>query len=137
MRFVERVVFDTSTLVSAALRVDSTPATALRAALSGCEVCASEETLRELEDVLMRAKFDRYLERAERQAFFDLFARHSVLYEVRASVAACRDPKDDKFLALALACGARVLVTSDRDLLELDPFQDVAIRTPAAFVASA
>lgn len=51
----------------------------------------------------------------------------------------CRDPDDQKFLALALACGAQALITRDRALLETGrrwkktlPF---AIATPRAWVA--
>ena len=55
-----RVVFDTSTLVSAALRVGSVPHLALVQAFSEGEVCVSVATLAELENVLLRPKFDRY-----------------------------------------------------------------------------
>jgi len=51
----------------------------------------------------------------------------------------CRDPDDQKFLALALACGAEFLVTRDRALLEVGrrwkkslPF---AVVTPRAWAA--
>lgn len=134
MRFVERVVFDTSTLVSAALRVESTPALAFCKALASHEICTSPDTLQELESVLLRAKFDRYLDRGERGTFLDLYRKFTTSCEVREIVKACRDPKDDKFLALAVSCGAGVLVSSDRDLLDLHPFRGVAIVTPADFL---
>ncbi|MBS0589207.1 MAG: putative toxin-antitoxin system toxin component, PIN family [Proteobacteria bacterium] len=134
MRFVERVVFDTSTLVSAALRVESTPAQAFRKALAGHEICTSPDTLRKLENVLLRAKFDRYLDRSERSAFLDLYRKVTTSCDVRESAKACRDPKDDKFLALAVSCAAVVLVSSDHDLLDLHPFRGVAIMTPADFL---
>jgi putative PIN family toxin of toxin-antitoxin system len=134
MRFVERVVFDTSTLVSAALRVESTPALAFRKALASHEICASPDTLQEIESVLLRAKFDRYLDRNERSAFLDLYRKVATSCDVRESVKACRDPKDDKFLALAVSCEAGILVSSDHDLLDLHPFRGVAIVTPADFL---
>ena len=46
----------------------------------------------------------------------------------------CRDPKDDKFLALAAECEASILVSSDEDLLELQPWNEVRIVRPAAFL---
>ena len=49
-----RVILDTSTLVSAALRIGSVPYQALSEALATCDVCASAETLAELEQVLDR-----------------------------------------------------------------------------------
>jgi putative PIN family toxin of toxin-antitoxin system len=45
-----------------------------------------------------------------------------------------RDPKDDPFLAGALAGGADYLVTNDRDLLDLGKPFGVAIVTPVEFL---
>ena len=41
-----------------------------------------------------------------------------------APLPVCADPDDQKFLDLAVACGAQYLVTRDRDLLELARFRD-------------
>lgn len=49
-------------------------------------------------------------------------------------LAACRDPKDDKFLALAVHGGASLLITGDQDLLMLHPFAGMALLTPRAFL---
>jgi predicted nucleic acid-binding protein len=51
-----RVVLDTSTLVSAALQVGSVPNQVLLEALASWEVCASVDTLAELERVLEKKK---------------------------------------------------------------------------------
>jgi uncharacterized protein len=45
-----------------------------------------------------------------------------------------RDPKDDPFLAGALAGGAEYLVTNDRDLLDLGSPFGIAIVTPVQFL---
>lgn len=47
-----------------------------------------------------------------------------------------RDPKDNKFLALAQLRAADMLVSSDDDLLTLHPWCGVQVITPAAFVAT-
>ncbi len=47
----------------------------------------------------------------------------------------CRDAKDVKFLALALACEAHILVSGDADLLCLQSFHGIQVRDPAAFVS--
>jgi hypothetical protein len=47
---------------------------------------------------------------------------------------ACRDPKDDKFLACAVEGKAHYLVSSDRDLLEMRRYCDVAIVNPGQFL---
>jgi uncharacterized protein len=50
-------------------------------------------------------------------------------------VAACRDPKDDKYLELARAAGAAFIVSGDDDLLVLHPWRGVSILSPAAYLA--
>ena len=109
MSVLRRVVLDTSTLVSAALRVGSVPHQALLKALGSCELCASSATLNELEQVLKRDKFDRYLNTQTRLSFVALIRQHTHLFDVQEAdelsvQPACRDPKDNKFLALALVC---------------------------------
>jgi putative PIN family toxin of toxin-antitoxin system len=47
---------------------------------------------------------------------------------------ACRDPKDDKFLACALEGRAHYLVSSDNDLLHMRSFQGVVIHNPGQFL---
>ena len=136
-----RIVFDTSTLVSAALRVGSVPHQALRQAVSLGEVFISAATIFELEQVLLRPKFDRYLALDARHAFVDLVRVLAVQMPVSVAdeanaVPACRDPKDNPFLALVLACSADVLVSSDADLLVLHPWRGIPILTPAAYLLS-
>jgi predicted nucleic acid-binding protein len=51
------------------------------------------------------------------------------------TVRACRDPRDDKFLELAVNGEALLIVTGDDDLLILDPFRGIPIVTPVAYLA--
>lgn len=51
-------------------------------------------------------------------------------------VRACRDPKDDKFLSLAVSGGADLILTGDKDLLDLHPFRGIAIVSPQQYLAS-
>jgi putative PIN family toxin of toxin-antitoxin system len=126
-------------MVSAALRIGSVPHQAVLQALATCDICASLQTLAELERVLDRDKFDRYQERAVRREFVALIRRHVRLFAVSDEVVEavdppCRDPGDHKFLALALAAEATVVISSDADLLVLDPWRGIAIVLPAAFL---
>jgi putative PIN family toxin of toxin-antitoxin system len=134
-----RVVFDTGTLVSAALRIGSVPYRALLQALGTCDLCASQGTLAELDRVLQREKFDRYLDRVSRHEFAALIRRSVHLFAVEDAlllsvIPSCRDPKDNQFLALALAAEAEVLVSGDEDLLVLHPWRGLPIVTPAEFL---
>lgn len=135
-----RVVFDTSTLVSAALRIGSVPYQALLRAFGSYDVCASSQTLAELERVLERKKFDPYLDRASRREFIALVRRNVHLFDIQnfdqsALEPACRDPGDNQFLVLALVAEAHTLISSDEDLLVLHPWRGTRIVTPAEFLS--
>jgi putative PIN family toxin of toxin-antitoxin system len=137
-----RVVLDTSVLVSAALRVGSLPHQALRQALAAYDLCTSPETLDELERVLGRRKFDRYLDRPTRVGFVALIRRSAYLFAVSTADLAnvtppCRNPNDNQFLALAMVAEASILVSSDDDLLVLHPWHGIAVLTPAQFLSTA
>jgi uncharacterized protein len=131
----KRVVLDTNALVSRLLSRRSVPGQAVDAAVTHHRILASEATLMELADVLSRAKFDPYLTIGERQDFLRLFDRIAERIEVLRTIHACRDPRDDKFLELAVEGAADIVITGDGDLLALNPFQGIAILTPAQFLA--
>jgi putative PIN family toxin of toxin-antitoxin system len=46
----------------------------------------------------------------------------------------CRDARDNKFLALVIACSADILITSDQDLLTVNPYGEVRIMTPKEYL---
>jgi len=94
----------------------------------------SEETLTELSDVLARTKFDRYVSRADRQHFLRLLGGIVRIIPITQRIAACRDPRDDKFLDVALNGTAQMILTGDQDLLELHPFHGIEILSPADFL---
>jgi putative PIN family toxin of toxin-antitoxin system len=104
---------------------------AFYAALDNGEIFLSRPTFVELAEVLGRKKFDRYLTRDEREQFLAILLREANVVEVTEKVRVCRDPKDDKFLELAVRGGASCLVTGDQDLLVLHPFRGVPVLTPA------
>jgi uncharacterized protein len=128
----KRVILDTNVLLSRLLLPDSITARAVRRFLDRAQPIVSEETLRELAETLSRPKFDPYVSRLDRQRFFELFARVAEWVPIATTIRQCRDPKDDKFLELAVDGKADWVITGDKDLLELSPFQSTSILTPAA-----
>lgn len=132
-----RYVFDTNVLVSAAAFPLSTPYRAFEAALRAGRLVFSTATEDELLDVLVRPRLQRYLNYATKREFLNRMADAVLHIEVAERVVACRDPKDDKFLELALVGEARCIVTGDADLLVLHPFRGIPILTPEQFLASA
>ena len=137
MNFDRPIVIDTGVLVSAAIRPQSVPALALERALLHCEVCVSQATLAELQGVLRRSKFDLYASPEARLAFVEGLLQHVRMVEVTQLVSDCSDPKDDKFLALALAVNAEMIVASDPHLTQMHPWRAIPILPPAAFLVGA
>jgi putative PIN family toxin of toxin-antitoxin system len=89
----------------------------------------------ELNDVLRRPRFDKYLQEEERMEFLATLVREAELVDVTAVVTDCRDPKDNKFLELAVSGKATHVISGDDDLLVLHPFRGIPILTPHDFVA--
>jgi putative PIN family toxin of toxin-antitoxin system len=131
----ERVVIDTNVLISSLFFTTSTTARVVEKAVTNAQLVATTETLRELIRKLHSPKFDRYVRRERRDALLERVASLVEIIAVLQPVRGSRDPKDDKFLEAAVNGRADVIVTGDKDLLDLDPFRGIAIVTPAAYLA--
>lgn len=131
------VVFDASTFVSAALKPDSVPERALLSAIDGPNrLILSQAVEAEYREVIFRPKFDRFVARERRQRILDIVLFAAERVEPSEDVRECRDPKDDKYLALAAAGHAQVIVSSDvRHLLSMHPWRGIPILSPADFLA--
>ena len=131
-----RGVFDNNVLVSAAL-LGGVPRKAFDKILDNGIVLVSVPVLLELADVLNRPKFDKYVTHDERIRFMVSFLKVAEMVEISETITACRDPKDDRLLELAVSGNAKFLVTGDKDLLVLNPFRGVEILTPREFLEKA
>ena len=130
-----RTVIDTGVVVSAVLLPRSVSRQAFDLAAARGRLLVSDETVAELDDVLRRAKFNHYLSEDRRLEFLAALVLEAEVVQVVDVVADCRDPKDNKFLELALSGQASHIVTGDSDLLVLQPYRDIAIVTPRSFLA--
>ncbi|MEW6349126.1 MAG: putative toxin-antitoxin system toxin component, PIN family [Thermodesulfobacteriota bacterium] len=130
-----RIVLDTGVIVSAILLPHSVPRQALDLAFRGGTVLASTATLEEFDQVVRRPKFSHYVSKEQCLRFLAAFVRDSSFVEVNEIVTECRDPKDNKFLELALSGEATFIVSGDRDLLILHPFRGIPVLTPKEFVS--
>lgn len=81
----------------------------------------------ELAEVLNRPKLDRYIKLRERQRFLRELFRIGELVNIIQIVRECRDPKDDKFVEVALNGRADLIITGDEDLLGMNPWRGIAI----------
>jgi putative PIN family toxin of toxin-antitoxin system len=129
-----RVVFDTNVLVSALLFEHSVPAQAFFTTLNQGEVLLSAPLANEINQILHRKKFDRYLSIEQRETFLIALVQSTTLVEITETVNVCRDPKDNMLLELALSGQADTIVTGDSDLLVLNPFRNIAILQPQDFL---
>ena len=129
------VVFDASSLVGALLKEGSAPERALLLARAKHRICLSGAVEAEIREVFGRAKFRKYMTPRRVEHLLNLLLAAAILVEPTEAVTDCRDPKDNKYLELALAAKAEMIVSSDRDLLELDSWRGIRIVTPAEFAA--
>lgn len=120
-------VFDANVLISAVLFDGSKPQQAFNKAQDMGILLLSEMIISELETVLSRSKFDRYLSLNERQEFLKNLIDSSLLIQPKYKINECRDPKDNKYLELAFSGQAKCIVTGDDDLLILHPFRNIPI----------
>ena len=128
-------LIDTNVWISRVLLADSVAARAVDKALAQFEVVVSEASVEEIADVLSRAKFDRYLSLQDREEFLRRLLQVTTMVSVLSEITECRDPKDNRFLALALDSASDCIVSGDDDLLELNPWRGIEIVSPAAFLA--
>ncbi len=129
-----RAVIDTNVLISALLWHGQPHALLEHVRDGTLTLVSSPALLAELADVLGRAKFDAVRARAS-------ISRERALAEVRQLTEiveppplprpVCRDPDDDHVLALALAARADLIVSGDRDLVDLKEFEGMPIVGPA------
>lgn len=129
-----RCVVDTNVLVSAAMLSNSVPRQAVKKALRDGVLLFSDSTMDELRDVLFRPKIDRYVSREDRLIFLAQLRATAEFVPVIQLVRECRDPRDDKFLEVALNGRADVITTGDADLLALNPWRGIAISSPKDYL---
>ncbi|MCO5286283.1 MAG: putative toxin-antitoxin system toxin component, PIN family [Chitinophagaceae bacterium] len=128
-------VFDTNGLVSASLIGGTTTAKALDRAIILGKLTFSNATMNEFIEVLFRKKFDRYfLNDEEKWRTIGRITLNAEYFFTKETITACRDPKDNKFLELAVAAKASCIITGDSDLLMLHPFREVPIVNASDFL---
>ena len=132
-----RVVIDTSVFIRYLIR----PGAAIQRLIEEMwledqiSVVLAPELLAELEGVLSRNFIQLYIQPEDGEALLEVLRMKAEWLPTLGEIPAyTRDPKDDKFVACAIAAQAPFLISEDRDLLALGEIEGVRIVTPYMFV---
>lgn len=129
-----RVILDTNLLISRALTPSSVTASAVRMIIDHCHLLVSQATMDEFATVLNRVQSKGFVKQNEALVLIRAYKELVEWVPIIERVAECRDPKDDKFLELAVNGKAEYIITGDQDLLVLHPFRDTKILTTKNFI---
>ena len=125
------LVFDSSVWVSA-LHFGGAPLEALDLATGQFQIALCQPILAEIHATLS-GKFH-WRAAAINEALAE-YSNETTMIQVAGAVQGlCRDPKDDMVIECALASGAEVIVTGDKDLLVVGSHDGIRILTPRQFL---
>jgi putative PIN family toxin of toxin-antitoxin system len=99
-----RLVIDTNILISGLMSVNSLPQQVFDYATSQAILLISDEVQSEIQNVISRPKLQKYITLERRTQFLSELSQQVERVTINQQIRACRDPKDDKFLELAV-CG--------------------------------
>jgi putative PIN family toxin of toxin-antitoxin system len=105
-------------------------------------IFGSSKTYQEFCEIIRLIRFQKYLKR-------QLFSPEKIILDYKAFVNmiesltsdaseryVLRDQDDDEYVKVARACGAKIIITRDKDLLDVKKFGDIIASTPEKFIQS-
>ncbi|SEL29870.1 putative toxin-antitoxin system toxin component, PIN family [Parapedobacter koreensis] len=128
-------VFDTNTLISAVFNEHSQSGLALKKARTIGTLLVSDEIISEYLIVFARDKFNKWLSLETRIEFIENIIANALPIQIVERIQECRDPKDDKYLSLAVSAQADAIITGDDDLLVMNPFRQIPILNSSDFLS--
>jgi putative PIN family toxin of toxin-antitoxin system len=135
---VIRIVVDTSVLIRYLIRSSA----AIKKLIENLwldeevQLVTSPELIEELEGVLARDYIQALIRPEEGQTLLDTIRLKGEFSPPLGTIPSyTRDPKDDKFIACALAGNAEYVITVDKDILALGTLSDIRMVPPREFVA--
>ena len=131
---MKKIVIDTNVIISAILFNNSPPGKAVKLANQLGQILLSDVIFQEMQKTITRKKFDRYLSYDSRRQILSKLLLDSELVEITETITICRDPKDNKFLEVAVSGQGDLIITGDQDLLILNPFRGIDIITVNEFL---
>jgi|ERR1700722_3026097 len=129
----ERIVIDTNVFISFLIS-DSFSKLDKHFQANKIRLLFSNELLGEFLEVIARPKLKKYFSDNDIIKLLDSIQNHADFINITTTVNACRDPKDNFLLALALNGKADYLITGDEDLLVMKKFKKTTIIKIADFL---
>ena len=133
-----RAVIHTNILVSGLIRKQGLPGQVLRYLRDGdFTIIYSVPIMVEMVEVLSRPQFRHKYQVVSDDiaALINLVRLRGEMVSPSRKIDACRDPKDNRFLEAAIEGNAHLIVSGDKDLLDLDEFETIQIVSTAEFLA--
>lgn len=124
-----RAVIDTQVFLRAAINRQSLPAKVLFDLRAKFQLLASSETTAEVRHVLNRPELRAKFKLLNDEVVITILQLLETTEQVQITQieAISRDPKDDMFLACAKAGNADYIISEDKDLLVLNPWEGIQI----------
>lgn len=125
-------------MLISAFAFDGTPEKAVKKAFSEGDICVSPAILTEYRNVPIELEGKGKLTHSQFKALIAgiaaVVATARMVYPTK-EIILCRDTKDNMLLECCLEAGANILITGDKDLLDMDaPELDFKILMPREFV---
>lgn len=128
------IILDTSFIIASIISIKDSQI--LKMAKTGkISLCYSDETFQELVETLKSKNIRKYISNNREVAKFVAWYKYNAKnIIITKEVKICRDPKDDKFIDLALSADAHFIISNDKDLLILESFNNTKILDPEDFL---
>lgn len=130
---VSRIIIDTNLWISFLITKDFTKLDEIIFSRNGILIF-SQELLDEFLEVARRPKFRRFFSSTDIEEILETIEEYAEFVKVQTQIEVCRDPKDNFLLSLSIDGNADVLLTGDKDLLEINKFGETIILTISEFL---
>ena len=130
---VSRIIIDTNLWISFLITKDLAKLDEIIFSRNGILVF-SQELLDEFLEVARRPKFRRFFSASDVEEILETIEEYADFVKVQTQIKVCRDTKDNFLLSLSVDGNADILLTGDKDLLDLIKFGETKIMTISNFL---
>lgn len=130
---ISRIVIDTNLWISFLITKDFAKLDEIIFSRN-CILIFSPELLEEFLEVAKRPKFRRFFSASDIEEILETIEEYADFINVKTQIEVCRDSKDNFLLSLCIDGNANILLTGDKDLLDLVKLGETNIMTISSFL---